>query len=102
MSDLKYINQLETIKTITAIITDMKGLPASDLADPNMPLIADGAGVLDSFDIMQLVHVLETVFKFEFADDEIIENNLNTVSQISDFILCKSKAPIRPAPKLKV
>ncbi|MNW50076.1 hypothetical protein D3C74_275160 [compost metagenome] len=46
-------------------------------------------GVLDSTGIMELVAFLEREFKISVLDEEIIQENLDSIDLISDYLLKK-------------
>jgi acyl carrier protein len=49
-------------------------------------------GVLDSTGIMELVAFLEREFKISVLDEEIIQENLDSIDLISDYLLKKKLA----------
>src|SRR5258706_16035513 len=45
-----------------------------------------GAGVIDSIGVIELVEFLQSAFKVKVADDEIVEQNLGTLTAIGRFV----------------
>ena len=49
-------------------------------------------GIIDSTGILELVRFLETTYGLKVADEELIPDNLDSVSKIVSFILSKQSA----------
>jgi acyl carrier protein len=47
------------------------------------------AGVLDSMEVMEMIHFLETEFKIEIEPEEIAEENFRTVAAIAALVEAK-------------
>jgi acyl carrier protein len=62
----------------------------ADELNDSTPLIS--GGILDSISTLQLVSFLEDNFKIEFQPNEIDQDNLNTISQIANFVRSKQGA----------
>lgn len=45
-----------------------------------------GSGIIDSTGILELVTFIEETFGLQVADAEMVPSNLDSISQISDFI----------------
>lgn len=52
-----------------------------------------GAGLIDSTGILELVSYLESQFGIVVADEEIVPENLDSVSQITAYVESKLAAP---------
>lgn len=48
------------------------------------------AGLMDSTGVLELVAFLETEFRIEMADDEIVPDNLDSIGKIVAFVARKS------------
>ncbi len=46
-------------------------------------------GILDSLGILELITFLESEFNVKIADEEILPENLDTISRISQFVIHK-------------
>jgi len=49
-------------------------------------------GIIDSTGILELVRFLESTYTIKVADEELIPDNLDSVSKIVSFILAKQSA----------
>lgn len=58
--------------------------------NPNTVLVNDesllGAGVIDSTGVLELIGFLEDKFQLQFADDELVAENFDTILKISAFV----------------
>lgn len=52
-----------------------------------------GAGLIDSTGILELVSYLESEFGISVQDEEIVPENLDSVSQIAAYVASKKTAP---------
>jgi len=50
------------------------------------------SGMIDSTGILELIAFLEETFGLRFEDDELIPENLDSISNVSDFIRRKQAA----------
>ena len=50
-------------------------------------------GVLDSLGILELITFIEKEFSIAVSDDEILPDNLDSVSRVGRFVLKKTNAP---------
>ena len=48
-----------------------------------------GSGVIDSTGILELIVFIEKAFGIQITDAEMVPSNLDTISQIADFVRCK-------------
>ena len=48
-----------------------------------------GSGVIDSIGVVELVEFLQTAFDFKISDEEIVEQNLGSLSAIGRFVHAK-------------
>lgn len=67
-------------ETIISIIQDIKNTPI----DPSEALIDNG--VLDSFDIINLIMALENTFAINIPGEEIVQENLGYVDDIAKLV----------------
>lgn len=56
-------------------------------------------GIIDSTGILELVRFLESTFGIKVQDEELIPDNLDSVSKIVSFILVKQSASPQSAPE---
>lgn len=80
---------MDNIKsTVKAFILEefLPGENPAELTDA-VPLISDG--ILDSLATLKLVFFLEEQFGFEVQPHEVSSDNLNTISDIADFVNSK-------------
>jgi acyl carrier protein len=68
---------------IHGYIVDSFLLGQDDL-DPDGSLIA--AGVVDSTGVMEIVEFLETTFGIEIDDDDLVQDNLDSVKRLVAFV----------------
>ena len=73
---------------VRAYIVDNLLLGTADDFDDNTELME--SGILDSTGSMELVAFLEATFGIAIGDDEIILENLNSVTRIYNFVVQKS------------
>ena len=59
-----------------------------------------GAGLIDSTGILELVSYLESQFAITVADEEIVPENLDSVSQIAAYV--ESKLAVQPVASIAV
>ena len=72
---------MDTKARIKKIIMDMKQAPE---LDESIELI--NSGFLDSFDVINLVSLLETQFHIKIAADLIVPENLETLQAMTDLV----------------
>lgn len=70
-------------------IKQQKNLESTEFLKSDSPLIEGGSGILDSFDVVQLVSFLEEEFLISIIDDDISEENMNTIEDIAKYVLSK-------------
>ncbi len=56
-------------------------------------------GIIDSTGILELVRFLESTYGIKVKDEELIPDNLDSVSKIVSFILVKQSASPQSAPE---
>lgn len=58
------------------------------------------AGIIDSTGILELIEFLESHFKVEVSESETVPENLDSISNLTEFIMSKQSArePTRPVP----
>ena len=70
-----------TVNLPKEILTIVMGMKSLEDLDPNSILI--DSGILDSFDIINLVTILEENYAIVISGGEIISDNLNTINDIA-------------------
>jgi acyl carrier protein len=50
------------------------------------------SGIIDSTSVLELTAFLEETFKIQIADDELLPENLDTLSNVESFVSRKMKA----------
>jgi len=70
-----------TVNLPKEILTIVMGMKSLEDLDPNSLLI--DSGILDSFDIINLVTILEENYAIVISGGEIISDNLNTINDIA-------------------
>jgi len=70
-----------TVNLPKEILTIVMGMQSLEDLDPNSLLI--DSGILDSFDIINLVTILEENYAIVISGGEIISDNLNTINDIA-------------------
>jgi len=51
-----------------------------------------GSGVIDSIGVVELVEFLQSAFDFKISDEEVVEQNLGSLSAIGRFVHAKCHA----------
>lgn len=84
------MDQNEDIKEVVRgyLLQNLFDSGSGDELTDSTPLIS--GGILDSISTLQLVSFLEEKFKIEFRPNEVDQDNLNTISQIANFVRSKS------------
>jgi len=59
-------------------------------------------GIIDSTGVLELVAFLEETYKFKIKDEELIPENLDSIKNISKFILGKMQYELRPVESQEV
>jgi acyl carrier protein len=75
---------------IHAYIVDSFLLGADDLDDDDSLI---GAGIVDSTGVMEIVEHLEATFGIEIDDDDLVQDNLDSVKRLVAFVARKRAAP---------
>ena len=54
-------------------------------------------GIIDSTGVLELVAFIEETYKFKIQDEELVPENLDSIKNISKFILEKMECILKPA-----
>jgi acyl carrier protein len=87
------VESLEVESALRRFITDnyLFGEDATTL-NPNASLLE--SGILDSTAVVELVCFLEESFAIQVADEELLPENLDTISRIVQYVGRKQKAGV--------
>jgi acyl carrier protein len=77
--------------TIRAFLVDSFLLGDDDGFDNDVSLL--DSGIIDSTGVMEVVAFLEETYGIEVADDELVADNLDSVSRLARFVVRKSGDP---------
>jgi acyl carrier protein len=77
--------------TIRAFLVDSFLLGDDDGFDNDVSLL--DSGIIDSTGVMEVVAFLEETYGIEVADDELVADNLDSVSRLARFVERKSVDP---------
>jgi acyl carrier protein len=74
----------EIAPKIQQFVTDNYLFRGEGAFSPDDSLIA--SGLIDSTGILELVSFLESTFSLQIADDELVPDNLDSITQITSFV----------------
>ena len=77
--------------SLVKFLIDRLELPFGDDAELDNDTHLFDYGYLDSLDSLVLLTFLEKTFKVAVSTDDLIDNSLNTVNEITDFVFSRLK-----------